>query len=112
MKVYWSGAALALMADIKLRQRSDGEESIDTVLSQLQVCCLPSKRQWSGSGLFKKLDSFLESPVFMPLYRRYANEDGFPDTAPILNDLGIEITATGVVFDDGKRLSAMRRAID
>jgi predicted metalloprotease with PDZ domain len=33
MKAYWSGAALALMADIKLRLRSDDEESLDTVLS-------------------------------------------------------------------------------
>jgi hypothetical protein len=48
----------------------------------------------------------------MPLYRRYANEDHFPDTTPILNDLGIEITENGVVFDDGKLLSAMRRATD
>ncbi len=112
MKVYWSGAAIALMADIELRQRSGGKESLDTVLSQLQECCLPSKRKWSGSSLFKKLDSFLESPVFMPLYGRYANEAGFPDMAPILDDLGIKLTANGVIFDDEKRLSAMRRAID
>jgi hypothetical protein len=112
MKVYWSGAAIALMADIRLRQRSNGGESLDTVLGQLQECCLPSKRRWSGNSLFKKLDSFLESPVFMPLYRQYANEDGFPDMAPLLGDLGIELTAAGVVFDDGKQLSAIRRAID
>ena len=112
MKVYWSGAAIALMADIELRQRSNGEESLDTVLGKLQACCLPSKRRWSGDALFKKLDSFLETPVFMPLYRQYANEEGFPDTGPLLAELGIELTDNGVVFDDGKSLSAIRRAID
>jgi len=40
MKVYWSGAAIALLADIELRQRSGGTESLDTVLGQLQSCCL------------------------------------------------------------------------
>lgn len=112
MKIYWSGAAIALMADIELRRSSDGKESLDTILGQLQECCLPSKRDWSGSQLFKKLDSFLESPVFMPLYRQYANEDGFPNIDPVMHDLGIRKTKQGVVLDDDKRLSAMRRTID
>ena len=42
MKVYWSGASLALMADVEIRRRSGGNESLDSVLGQLQQCCLPS----------------------------------------------------------------------
>ena len=95
MKIYWSGAAIALLADVELRLRSDGEQSLDTVLDDLQRCCLPARRSWSGTQLFRKLDSMLDEPVFMPLYQLHADNEGFPDVDSVLEDLG-------VVFDDGK----------
>jgi hypothetical protein len=57
MKVYWSGAALALMADVELRERSGGSETLDDVMARLQACCLPSDRVWSGPELFATRDS-------------------------------------------------------
>lgn len=89
MKIYWSGAAIALMADVELRRRSGGNESLDSVLGELQLCCLPSERTWSGRRLFERLDSFIEEPLFMPLYRRYANTTGYPDPAELLQKLGV-----------------------
>jgi len=38
MKVYWSGAALALLADVELRRRSDGEQTLDDILGEFQQC--------------------------------------------------------------------------
>jgi hypothetical protein len=112
MKVYWSGAAIALMADITLRERSNGEESLDTVLGRLQQCCLPSKRRWSGPQLFRKLDTFTESPVFMPLYRQYANDANFPDVARLMSDLGVSTNPDGdVSLDEQSPLADIRRAI-
>ena len=79
MKIYWSGAAIALLADTRLRERSVGTESLDLVLDRFQRCCLPSQRRWSGPELFAKFDSLIDEPVFMPLYRQYADTAGFPD---------------------------------
>ena len=56
-----------------------GTESLDVVLDRFQRCCLPSQRRWSGPELFAKFDSLIDEPVFMPLYRRYADTAGFPD---------------------------------
>jgi hypothetical protein len=111
MKVYWSGAAIALMADVELRQRSGGKESLDSVLDQLQRCCLPTRRQWSGPRLFAKLDSFIDEPVFMPLYRRYANRGGFPDAGPTLASLGVDTKRKTLSLSSHARLSDVRRAI-
>ncbi len=111
MKIYWSGAAIALMADVELRQRSDGEESLDTVLDKLQQCCLPSERTWSGTELFGKLDTFIDEPVFMPLYRHYANTTGFPDVRPTLNRLGVEVEDGEVVLQRRAPLATIRSAI-
>jgi hypothetical protein len=78
----------------------------------LQSCCLPSKRRWSGKELFEKLDTFVASPVFMPLYRTYANDDGFPDLAALLSDLGVSMNEDGsVTLDDSTSLAAVRKAM-
>ena len=111
MKVYWSGAAIALLADIELRRRSGGRESLDTVLGELQACCLPSRRTWSGPQLFRKLDSFLDSPVFMPLYREHANSAGFPETSDVIDALGISRNRNVVRLTDDGDLAELRDEI-
>ena len=88
-KIYWSGAAFFLLADVELRQRSGGRESLDTVLDQLEHCCLPTGRRWSGEALLKRLDSFLDEPLFMRLYEHLAGTPGFPDTGPALAERDI-----------------------
>ena len=111
MKIYWSGAALALLADVELRRRSAGQESLDSVLDQLQRCCLPAQGTWSGRRLFAKLDSFLDQPLFIPLYDRHADTAGFPDVQPLLLRLGIA-TEDGVVrLQDGAELAEIRAAL-
>ncbi len=112
MKIYWSGAAIALLADVELRERSGGAESLDTVLGELQSCCLPSRRQWSGPRLFERLDSFVDEPVFMPLYKKYANEQGFPDLRPVLADLGVLQDGNDVTLSEDAPLADIRRAIE
>lgn len=111
MKIYWSGAALALMADVELRKRSNGAESLDAVLSQFQRCCLPSQRAWSGKELFKKFDSFLDEPLFMNLYRRYADAAGFPDVRPLLERLGITVERGEVQLSGEAELVEIRAAL-
>jgi hypothetical protein len=111
MKVYWSGAALALLADTTLRERSQGEESLDSVMAGFQACCLPSDHVWSGPELFSKFDSLLSEAVFMPLYRRYADTAGFPDMLPLLERLGVEIDDGVVSLRRNSDLSEIRESI-
>ena len=111
MKVYWSGAAIALMADVALRERSGGQESLDTVLERFQACCLPSQDVWSGPEFFNKLDSLAGEPVFMPLYRRYADTAGFPDVSEIFERLGLRVNNDEVSIRRKAELQAVRDAI-
>lgn len=111
MKIYWSGAAIAMLADIELRERSGGRESLDVALDRLQHCCLPSRRTWSGPELFTKLDTLIDGAVFMPLYRRYANESGFPEFQQTLERLGIGTDDDRVSLRRDGELSVIRDAI-
>ena len=111
MKIYWSGAAIALLADLELRERSAGQESLDKVLGRLQQCCLPSKHSWSGPELFAKLDSLMDDAVFMPLYNKHANQSGFPGTRIALTRLGVDVDGRSVRLRPDAELADIRRAI-
>lgn len=111
MKIYWSGAALAMMADVELRRRSNGSESLDLVLDRLQQCCLPASRSWYGPELMQKMDSLIDSPVFMPLYQQMADASGFPNVTPILQSLGVEFANDRIILLDSAELAAVRAAI-
>jgi hypothetical protein len=108
MKVYWSGAALALLADVELRRRSDGEQTLDDILGEFQQCCLPSRRTWSGVDLFSKFDSFLQQPLFMDLYRLHADTAGFPAVQPLLQELGVIQDGDNVRLSDSAESAQLR----
>jgi hypothetical protein len=92
MRVYWSGAAIALLADVELRRRTGGEESLDTALAGFADCCLPSDRSWRARELMQRLDALTGDTVFTELYRRYVDSDDFPDLRALYAQLGIEAT--------------------
>jgi len=57
--------------------------------------------------LFAQFDELASAPVFEPLYRRFADTAGFPDTSELFERLGLAVS-------DGKvriRLLAELRAI-
>ncbi|MFP6835755.1 MAG: hypothetical protein VB948_06555 [Pseudomonadales bacterium] len=97
MLIYWSGAALALTADVELRRLSDSTESLDSVLGRLQACCLPSERSWTGDELFSTMDTLTEYPVFEDLFRRYAYNRGMPSLEDLYSRLGVVATGSSSV---------------
>jgi hypothetical protein len=111
MLIYWSGAAMALMADVRLRELSDGGETLDSVLSRLATCCLPSAKTWRGEELFSRLDSLSAHPVFLPLYREYVKSEGMPDLRRLYADLGLLSSGSELRLRDDARLASIRTAI-
>ena len=111
MKTYWSGAAIALMADVRLREHSAGAESLDVILDKFQACCLPSQRAWTGPELFAQFDELASTPVFMPLYRRFADTAGFPDTSELLERLGVAVSDGKVRIRSPAELRVIRKSI-
>ena len=100
-----------MMADVALRERSDNRETLDVALERLQTCCLPSERVWRGSELFVTLDRLVEEPLFVPLYRRYADTIGFPDPKDLFERLGVQESNGSVRLRDHAELARIRRAI-
>jgi len=110
MLLYWSGAAMALKADVALRE-AEGT-SLDEVLGRLADCCLPSTRTWRADELFARLDDIAGVDVFLPLFGAQMREPGMPDQDALFADLGIEpVSDTSVRLTGTGRLVAVREAI-
>lgn len=111
MRVYWSGAAIALLADVELRRSSDGEWSLDRVLEEFARCCRERERAWSAREIFTKFDALAETDVFDRLYRRIVYSRHFPRLSETLDRLGVEADDKSVTLVDTAPSAGIRRAI-
>jgi hypothetical protein len=89
MRVYWQGAAMLFLADVRLRQRSRGEQSLDTALAALQACCLVWPRAWSAKEVLAKLDELTGDSVFGEILQAYVSSRDFPDLSEAYQLLGL-----------------------
>jgi hypothetical protein len=96
MRVYWSGAAIALLADVALRDETRGRQSLGTALAALSECCLPSLKTWTPHELMAKLDDITGTAIFGRLHERYVDSAEFPDLVPTYQRLGIHTTDTAL----------------
>lgn len=91
MRIYWSGAALFLLADWELRKQSNGQQGLPDILLKLNRCCIAGPREWSGKALTDKLDELSQSKIFSRLFEQIAYSRGFPDYQSVFRALAIEI---------------------
>lgn len=108
MRVYWSGAAIALMADVHLRQRG---LSLDKTLHDFQQCCSSKRSSWDPEAFMEKLDQIADSEVFSSLFERYFHSDQFPDLKKVYDELGLRVIGSNVHFSEEERAVKLRMAI-
>jgi len=109
MRVYWSGAWYFLKADVELRRRSEGRQSLDTVLAQLNACC--AERALSAEEIARRLDRLSGQELFLPLFREVAESRALPDFESLYSGLGIGLKAGKVELLDDHPGVEVRRAI-
>ena len=91
-RVYWGGAALALRWDVALRRASKGSRSLDDAMEALRRCCAGEPVSWSAERLLAWLDAWWGgAPLFKPLSQQALSSRAFPETAGLLNALGVRV---------------------
>ena len=111
MRVYWSGAALMLMADMQLRETTDGRQSLDTALQSLSACCMANGKTWRARELFERLDELTGTEILTGLYQKHIHEHSFPDMRSTWDDLGVNTRNNRVSLSDDAPLKDVRTAI-
>ncbi|MFK7887680.1 MAG: hypothetical protein AB8G16_12550, partial [Gammaproteobacteria bacterium] len=111
MRVYWSGAAIALNSDVALRQTNPGADGLGALLGELNACCRTDDEAWSGERLCATFDRLTGNSAMGTLNKKLAGDRHFPDVFPLLNKLGVALENGAVVLDDTAPLAAVRRAI-
>lgn len=111
MRVYWSGAAIAMLADIQLRQRSNGKQSLISALEGLKDCCLPSDRLWSAWEVMSALDDITNTSIFTDLYNQYVYSRQFPEYQTTFEKLGIQVQNNRIKLKSSAELLSIRNSI-
>ena len=111
MRVYWSGAALMLMADTHLRSASGGKASLDSVLQSLQHCCMENGKSWRARELMLELDRLGGTKIFSRLYRDHVHNEEFPNLEQTWQALGVKTRFNRVRMVSDAPLSGVRDAI-
>ncbi|MET0386600.1 MAG: hypothetical protein ABW321_11605, partial [Polyangiales bacterium] len=110
-RVYWAGAAIALMIDVQLRKDSAGQHSLDGLLARVHARSELFARGASAAELLTALDSEAGRDTCHPIARRYLDRAGLPALDALYADLGITPDSGEPSADRGAPLAWIRDAI-
>jgi len=110
-RVYWAGAAIALIADVQIRTRSRGARSLDDAVEHLNECCGEAADQMGGPEAIARLDA-IEDGAFGRVARRALGRSSFPELAQTYRRLGLSRSDSGRLnISDDDAAAELRAAI-
>lgn len=111
-RVYWAGAAIALMIDVELRKASAGRLSLDGLLARLRREPALYLAGMSAQELLGHLDRLAGVRACEPIAARYTS-GSLPDLSALYRELGVipGADASEVRFDAHAPSAALRDAI-
>jgi hypothetical protein len=110
-RTYWGGALFCLLADVRIRERTHGQEGLRDALRAID-------REHNISDEMEITDAFaigddaVGVPVLSELYRQMASDPAPVDLNALWKQLGVRPGANGISFDDDAPLAAVRRGIE
>jgi hypothetical protein len=122
-RVYWGGAAIALLCDVALREAGS---SLDAAMRHLDTCCADTRHIWTGDAILRELDRWLPTMVraAVPSLRALAEpilqrtggpwrgpEGAFPELSAVYRKLGVNMVDGEPTLDESASIAHVRRAI-
>src|SRR5580658_245505 len=110
-RTYWGGAIFWLLADVTIRERTSNGRSLDDALRAILAAGGTMAARWEMSQVIEVGDKATGVPVLAELYGQMAEAPVTVDLDALWKRLGVVASGTGVMFDEGAPLAAVRRAI-
>jgi len=112
LRVYWGGAAIAMLLDVELRRSSNGAKSLDDAMREVRRAFAGRGVEMSADEIVRHVDAWLGRPVFAGVARPLLASKEFPPVDEALARLGVVIKDGDVTgFDEDAPDAAIRRAI-
>lgn len=111
MRVYWTGAAIALLGDIEIRQRTGNRWSLDRLIAELRGCCGTPGETWRAREIFAHFDRMTGEDVFLPLLDEHLYSRFFPRLDTAWSAIGITVKDGEVRLHTETAQQALRRSI-
>jgi hypothetical protein len=110
-RTYWGGAIFCLLADIRIRERTDGKKTLADAFRGVLDAGGDIETHWPLSRVITEADRATGVPVFSELHAEMAERPGTVDLDALWKKLGVRVKDRRVSFDDTAPLSHIRRAI-
>ncbi|MEM9459774.1 MAG: hypothetical protein AAGF11_36695 [Myxococcota bacterium] len=110
-RVYWGGAATALLIDVTMRVQTQGARGLDDAMKELRRCCGDATHLWPARDLLATLDTWYGRPLFTQTADAVLSQRGFPDTDAALASIGVTVSGDEVRLDEDPARAEIRRAI-
>jgi len=112
MRVYWGGAAIAMLLDVELRRSTNGAKSLDDAMREIHRAFAGRAVEVSAAEILAHLDKWLGRPLFSETARPLLASKEFPPVDDVLARLGVVVEHGDVTrFDDAAPDAGIRRGI-
>lgn len=110
-RTYWGGAIFYLLADVRIRERTDNRIGLQDALRAIVAGGGNVQVAWDVRRTLETGDKATGTKVLVELYDEMRATPVTPDLAQLWKQLGVMLTRDGAEFDDAAPLAAIRRAI-
>jgi hypothetical protein len=112
LRVYWAGAAIALLADVEIRRGSKGGRSLDDAMREISRAFAGRNDGVPAKEIVAHLDRWLGRPLFARLTTQHLQSHEFPDVADTLARLGVVVRGGRMTgLDETASDAGLRRTI-
>ncbi len=111
--IYWGGAIFVMLADVRIRQATKGQMSLDDVMRGILAKGGDAEHVWTVADTMRAGDTITSTHVLTDMYERYAIKGEAMDLDGELHALGIDRTGheDDVTFHDDRPHSWIRAKI-
>jgi hypothetical protein len=110
-RTYWGGALFYLLADVRIRERTDNRFGLRDSLRGIVAAGGNVEASWEVRNALTIGDAATGTNVLNELYDEMRVTAVSPDLDQLWQRLGVKLSRESVEFDDSAPLAAIRRAI-
>lgn len=110
-RTYWGGALFCLLADIKIRQKTENRKGLQDAFRDINRVSGGNAAHWSMERLIAVGDGATGTQVLQDLYEAMKGTPVTVDLDALFETLGVNLVDGDVSFDDAAPLARIRTAI-